>query len=283
MDIVKTAYVDIGELGYSLYLSAHLRWLKENTNHSLAIITSSDRKCLYKNLADLILDVPDDFYERFIGKQNCFGIGSPLLKGLREYFQKMLPSGYMIPEGFNFGGNRGFLLNKIIYKPYTYNKKLEGKKKILIFPRYRNYPPFSRRNLPELFYVKLIEALCNEFHDYEIETIGLTSGSYDIEVDKDNYKNGVKESADLQDMINECQLAVVAIGGISSLPRFSLLQKVPTFIIGHQKRRLTEDDNWMKTKVGFYKVAEGSFAKFNFEECINKSVLFIKGINNDNN
>lgn len=278
----KIAYVDIGELCWGLYLSAHLRWLKENTDYSLAIITSHDRKCLYKNSVDLILDTPPDFYKRFGGKGNCFGVGSPLRKGLKEYFQRMLPPGYTIHENFNFNCDRRFLLNKVVYKPYKYIKKLEGKKKILIFPRYRTYPAFSYANLPKSFYIELIKTLCDEFPNYEIKTRGLNYGAYSIwndEIGKNNYLNGVRENADLQDIIDECQLAVVAVGGISSLPRFSLLQKVPTFIIGHQKKRLTEDDNWLKTKVGFYKIGKYSFSKFNFEECIDEIVLFVKGIN----
>jgi len=288
---MKKMYVDIGELGWSIYLSAHLRWLRENTDYSLAITTLSDRKCLYKDSANLILDVPHDFHKKFKGEQNCFGLGLSSKKKLKEYFRKMLPSDYSIPEDFDFGGGSRFLLNKVIYKPYKYSKKLEGKKKILIFPRCRKHPSMSYATLPRSFYIELIKTLCDEFPSYEIKTRGLNHGAYSIwndEVRKSNYRNGVREKIDLQDTINECQLAIAAVGGISSLPRISLLQKVPTFVIGHQKKRLTEDDNWLKTKVGFYEVASGtqsrgrlkdSFTKFNFEDCIDKIVLFINEIN----
>jgi len=255
---MKKMYVDIGELGWSIYLSAHLRWLRENTDYSLAITTLSDRKCLYKDSANLILDVPHDFHKKFKGEQNCFGLGLSSKKKLKEYFRKMLPSDYSIPE---------------------------------IFPRCRKHPSMSYATLPRSFYIELIKTLCDEFPSYEIKTRGLNHGAYSIwndEVGKSNYRNGVREKIDLQDTINECQLAIAAVGGISSLPRISLLQKVPTFVIGHQKKRLTEDDNWLKTKVGFYEVASGtqsrgrlkdSFTKFNFEDCIDKIVLFINEIN----
>jgi len=273
----KIAYVDIGELGWSLYLSAHLRWLKENTDYSLAIIVSSDRKCLYGDSADLVLDVPYDFYEKFKGEQNCFGLYPPIRKKAREYFQKILPSDYVIPENFNFSCNRNFLMNKVIYKPYGYAKKLKGKEKILIFPRQREHPAFSYRNLSRSFYIELIEILCNEFPDYEVKTIGLNSGSYNIgEIKKNNYINGVKEGLDLQNMIDECQLAIAAIGGTSSLPKISLLQKVPTFIMGHEKKRFIEHENWLKTKTEFYKIGRYSYAKLNSKECINRIILFIK-------
>ena len=276
MDKFKLAFVDIGELSWSLYLSAHLRWLKENTNYSLAVITSFNRKCLYKGLTDLIFDIPCDFYEKFKGEQSCFGLCTPARKELKGYFQKLFPSDYIIPEYFNFGDSYSFLLNKVIYKPYTYSKKLEGRRKILIFPRYRSYLPFSNRNLPKSFYIKLIEVLCNEFHDYEIETSGLISGSYNIEVDKDNYKNEIKDKSDLQDLIDSCQLTVVAVGGVSAPPKISLLQGVPTFIIGHDKKRYIQRENWMNTKVGFYEVDEKEYAKIDIDDCIQAIVAFVR-------
>ncbi|GAG56334.1 unnamed protein product, partial [marine sediment metagenome] len=89
--MLKLAFVDIGELGWSLYLSAHLRWLKENTDYSLAIVTSPDRSCLYQNLANLLIDVPHDFYEKFTGEPNCLGLYPLDRKKVKEYFQGMLP------------------------------------------------------------------------------------------------------------------------------------------------------------------------------------------------
>jgi len=273
----KFAYPDIGELGWSLYLSGHLRWLKKNTDYSLAVITSPNRKCLYHGLVDLFLDIPSDFYEKFKGEPNCFGLYPPKEKELRGYFQKIIPSNYVIPENFNFGCPFNLILSKSIYKPYKYSKKLEGKKKILIFPRYRSHPAMSYANVPRLFYITLIEKLCDEFLDYEVKTKGIESGSYSIdEIKKCNYINGVKKSADLQDTIDECQLAKVAIGSQSSLPKLTLLQKVPTFMIGWQKDRHTRQDNWMNTKVGFYEIAKDSYANFDFKDCLSKIMNFVK-------
>jgi len=274
---MKIAYIDIGELGWSMYLSAHLKWLKKNTDYFLVMVTSPDRRCLYRDSVDLILGVPRDFYEKFTGEPNCFGLYPSKKKELRKYFQKILPSDYVIPGKFSFDCNRNLMLNKAIYKPYGYSKKLEGKKKILIFPRHRKHPLMSYANVPKSFYITLIETLCDEFPDLEIKTKGINSASYNIgEIKKSNYVNGVKESADLQDTIDECQLAKVALGSQSSLPKYTLLQGVPTFIFGHDKIRLTERENWMNTKVEYYEIAKNSYANFDFKDCISRIMNFTK-------
>ena len=283
MNIRKIAYVDIGELGWSLNLSAHLRWLKENTDYSLAVYTSPDRRCLYKESADLILDIPYNFYRKFRGEQECFGLHRGMPEEMKEYFQKLLPPGYTIPKKFNLDLNirnhYKFLSNKIIYKPYKYSKKLEGEKKILVFPRHRGSPSFTRRNIPELFYIKLIIVLCDEFLDYEVKTIGQKFNSHNIwndKIKKCNYRNGVKYNPDLQALIDECQLAIGAVGSQSALPKLTLLQGVPTFMIGHQRDRHVREENWMKTKVGFYEFRRKEYTKFNADDCIKAVIAFMK-------
>lgn len=278
MNMPKIMYIDIGELGWSLYLSAYLRWMKKQTGYSLAVVTSPDRKCLYRNSADLILDVPHDFYKKFTGEPNCLGLYPPQREELRGYFQKMLPPEYVIPGNFNFDCSHNFFLNKVIYKPYEYSKKLEGRKKILILPRHRKHTIMSYANVPKSFYITLIEALCDEFPSYEIKTRGLNPGSYNIEeIRKNNYVNGVREDASLQDTIDECQLVKVAMGSQSSLPKITLLQGIPTFIIGHQKDRHARRENWMNTKVEYYEVAKDSYANFDFKDCLSKIMNFTRG------
>jgi len=168
---------------------------------------------------------------------------------------------------------------KFIYKPYKYSKKLGGKRKILILPRCRKNPVMSYANVPKSFYITLIKVLCDEFPDYEIKTRGLNCGSYSIwndEIRKNNYLNGVRDNADLQDTIDECQLAKVALGSQSSLPKITLLQGIPTFMVGHQKDRHIGYENWMNTRAGFYEVAKNSYADFDFGDCLSKIVNFTR-------
>lgn len=83
-------------------------------------------------------------------------------------------------------------------------------------------------------------------------------------------------SEDVQDLIDRCQVAKVAIGSQSAPPKISLLQGVPTFIIGNERIRHVNSENWMRTKIGFYDVHKDSYYKFDFEDCEDKIISFIK-------
>lgn len=269
------AFVDIGELGWSLCLSAHVRWLKKNTDTAVAMIVRTDRKCLYEGLADVILDVPEIFYDKFESqKQNCFGLTRTTHGQLKDFFFPFIPTDYYIPDYFIFGCKLKFG-KEIVYGSYKYSNSNEGNAEILIFPRYRKDE--LRRNIPKSFYEHLIETLCDEFPELKIRTIGIDNGAYHINVSKPNYINGVGPENNLQEFIDRCQTARAAIGSQSSPPKISLLQGVPTFMIGHERDRHVRRDNWMGTKVGFYEINKGFYNKFNFMDCITKIVDFMRG------
>lgn len=285
---MKSAYVDIGELGWSLCLGAHLRWLGEQGKPVSLVMALPDRKCLYEGIVNEVLDVPPEFYADFKGQpQTCFGLGEISDKKLKEYFNQKLPPGYCVAALFSFHHlvynpdfgeerYRSTIKEQTIYAPYPYKKEAQGEKEILIFPRCRQEQQMkvNLRNLPKSFYIELINVLCNRFSELKIRTIGVTSGSYNIEMEHANYVNSVVKVGGLQEVIDRCQTAKVAIGSQSALAKLSLLQGVPTFIIGHEKKRHVEDENWMGTRVGFYEVFD--YCKFNYEECIEKIISFIE-------
>ena len=272
---MKEAFVDIGELGWSLYLSAHFRWLKKNTDTSIAVITYPDRRCLYEGLADIILDVPQAFYKKFdVEKQDCFGLHHVPNEMLIHFFLPFLPKGYNIPSYFIFRCVLNFE-NKLIYEPYPYSREIKGNGEVLIFPRYRSRG-WGSRNLPEDFYTQLIESLCDEFPELTIRTIGTNGGAYELSIDKPNYVDWIGKGGSLQDLIDRCQGALVAIGSQSAPPKISLLQGVPTFIVGHQKTRHMQKENWMNTKSGFFQIGRNKYSDFNFPACITQISNFVR-------
>jgi len=274
---MKRMYVDIGELGWSLYLSAHIRWLKQRIDDHIGIMTHTDRHCLYDSIADAVYKVPDDFYEKFNrSKASFFGLAGTPNEKLKNYFVKIFPPGYKFMGYF---GCYKTIKDKATFRSYLYNKELNGTKEILILPRCRNTGyHHNLRNLPEIFYVKMINALCDKFPDYTIRAMGIPSGAYNINgIKKANYVNDVREGADLQGLIDRCQVAVAAIGSQSAPPKITLLQDVPTFMMGHQRKRHVDIDNWMSTKVEFYDIPRDEYNSINSEDCINEIVSFIEG------
>lgn len=273
---LKLAFVDIGELGWSMYVNAHIRWHKQQGEVSVAVITYPDRRCLYEGLADVVIDVPKTFYERFDMRiQNCLGLQKILPDTLKRFFVPYLPAGYSIPGDFIIGCKWRYG-SRLVFEPYKYSEKLEGRQEILVFPRRRLGGWYSYRNLPESFYSQLIIKLCEEFPSLTVRTIGTAMGAYDINLNKTNYINYIGKNGSLQDMIDRCQTAVATVGSQSGPPKIALLQGVPTYMIGNQRHRHMKGENWMGTNVGFYQVTSDDYSKINVDECIKEIVMFIK-------
>ncbi len=269
----KFAFIDIGELGWSLYLSAHIRWIKKHTAAKVIVVSYADRKCLYEGIANHFMAVPDKFSKKYnILYQDSFKLRYVSWDELRLFFLPRIPSGFRIPE-YNEYPTR-FEVDTRIYAPYKYSKPPEPGKEILVFPRFRVFS----RNLPEDFYKRLIKRLCDEFPKVAVRTVGTKDGAYNMRVKRPNYINWVGKGETIQDLIDRCQSAVATVGSQSGPLKLSLLQGVPAFMIGHQKDRHTQDENWMHTKVGFYEIDKKEYTDFKFDDCIRKAVAFVKEI-----
>jgi len=273
---MKLAFMDIGELGWSMYVAAHVRWYKEKTDNSVAVMTYPDRRCLYEGLADVVIDLPEPFYTTFdMRRQNCLGIQKIMPGVLKNFLSAYLIDDYRVPDYFIMRCKPQFG-DKLIFRPYKYSKKIEGLSEILIFPRHRTGGWYSFRNLPKEFYVQLIDRLCVEFPDFLLRTIGTANAAYDINIGRSNYVNWIGKSRSLQEMIDRCQTAVAAVGSQSGPPKIALLQGVPTFMIGHQRHRHMVNENWSKTRVEFVEIKNNNYSNFDKEECINRIVSFIR-------
>lgn len=273
---MKLAFMDVGELGWSMYIAAHVRWYKEKTSDEVAVMTYPDRRCLYDGLADVVADLPSAFYTAFdTRRQNCLGIQKVPPDVVKNFLSAYLTNGYRVPDYFIMRCKPQFG-DKLIFKPYEYSRKIEGPPEILIFPRFRTGGWYSFRNLPREFYVQLIERLCEEFPKLIVRTIGTANAAYDINVSKPNYVNWVGKSKSLQDMIDRCQTAIAAMGSQSGPPKIALLQGVPTFMIGHQRHRHMANENWSKTRTEFVEIDNDNYADFDKGKCIDQIVDFIR-------
>ncbi len=270
----KLAFIDIGELGWSLYLSAHLRWLRKTDNSKMLVMSYPDRKCLYDNLADEFMNFPRRFYKKYdTNKQDGPNLRRVPWEELKIYFKRFVPKGYRILSPGDYP--RHINSDNRTFAPYGYSRPPNKKNEILVFPRCRDLI-WAQRNLPGNFYENVINRLCDRFPKLTVRTMGTTNGAYDLKIEKPNYINWIGKSEGLQDLIDRCQEAVCAIGGTSAPPKITLLQGVPTFIVGHEKARFVVKENWMETKVDFFQVDKRAYQTFNDTTCVDAIVHFTK-------
>jgi hypothetical protein len=287
---MREIWLDLGELGWSMYLSAHLRWLRQQGKKAEAVMTLEGRECLYEGLVKNIFSL--HWKDKKGMEPDCFGFyGLPDHK-LRAYFNAKVPAGYQLSETQPLTGWSWMEIfkNEMIFEPYPYKdkslnnlSKIIAMKEILVFPRYREAKPFCYKNLPKTFYVILVMRLCDEFPKCTIRTMGTKEGAYDItkeEIGRCNYINHIGKTPTIQALIDRCQCALGAVGSQSAPPKIMLLQNVPTFMIGHTRKRHQEEENWGKAKCGFCELGTSidSYNKFHSWDCINEIVKFFKEI-----
>jgi len=277
---MKEVLLDVGELGWSFYLSAHIRWLRSQKKPIPSVMVLPGREALYRGLANSILTVPDCAFKDFkMEQQNRFTFMNVGGQRLREYFEKHLPWDHYISRTQPFDCHlwHKVYVGQMLFRPYVPKMVWQGirKNEIHVFPRCRKSKYFSPRNLSISFYIDLLSRLCDEFKDCIIYTMGTKSGAYDINIDKENYMNFLDQTS-IESLLSGAPLVRCAIGSQSAPLKLMLLQKVPSFMIGHEKKRHTETENWLKTKVGFYEIGKNEYNNFYSPDCIDKIVEFIK-------
>ena len=272
----KLSFVDIGELGWSLYLAAHLRWLKDKADLDICVYTDKNREVLYDGLADRIRPIPTEISDHFKdAPPNCFGRYLIPDQDIRKYVNKHIPEDYPLSESIKFNCGRTFL-EKVTFKPYIQDMKTKVRNNILVFPRYRTHARHSFRNLPKSFYQDLINELCTEFNDISIISIGIPGQAYDIESDCINYWNLVSNTTTLKELFYLLTASICTIGGTSAPPKIAMLQGVPSYVIGHEKDRFVKEENWSKTPVKFREIDINDYNEINDPNCIKEIVEWIK-------
>jgi len=281
---MREVFLDIGELGWSFYLSAHMRWLKFMNKPIPAVVVLDGRELLYKNLTDKIWTVPSASIPFDVETQNRFTFHNVSGEMLRKHYSQHLIEGYYISKTQPFDCQfwHKIYAGQMLFRPYVSDLVWQGIKKneIHVFPRYRKSKHFAPRNLPKEFYADLLYKLCDEFPDCIIKIVGTKSGAYDINIDRKNFENILGETS-IEHLISGAPLVRCAIGSQSAPLKLMLLQSVPTFMIGHEKKRHIETENWMGTRAGFYEIAKNRYNDFDQypienKICIDKIVEFVK-------
>jgi len=260
-------FYDVGEIGWSMYLSAHINHLRLNSQENMIVCADKAKRVLYPEDVQFI-DIPPEVKEK-LGEFDLDGsclFDKETKKTvphtfIDKVFEEHFPDYHVVREHGSFLERRKFFNYKASAKMDVNAKTLIGDTRvILVFPRKRE-EKFSKRNLSEEFYTSLCKELCDKYSGHTIMAVGATGSSYDLSDFLDDYDNFLdlvswkdEESLDLFIAICNSGKVDLAIGSQSALPKISLLLNVPTFMLGHERERHIKIENWNNTRAGFYDV-----------------------------
>ncbi|MFC1545335.1 hypothetical protein ACFL44_01445 [Gemmatimonadota bacterium] len=260
-------YYDIGELGWSMYLAAHLKYL-HRTGKTASIIAPEAKRVFYRDCTQEILPVPEEWISRF-GHYPSDGthLYNPRTRRrikdqhlLSEPFRRAYPDYDIITVYSKFEGER-------VFEPYHHSRKAEelcGERLgdtpvILIFPRRRS-GKFRGRNIPRRQWEQIADTLCEVFSDCAVVAVGSAGGAWNnLKVSSSQFIDlvGWDDTLTLDMMVALCNTkqAIAAVGNQSGTVKITLLCGTPTYIFGHEKERHTVIENWACTDVDFWEVS----------------------------
>lgn len=280
-------YYDISELGWSMYLAAHLKYLYRQGKR-VGVICPASRKVLYRDCTEVILPMPRLFNDKFGSYPSDGNHLFDHKKNIRirdhnllsRPFKRSYPRFNIITKYSKFEGHR-------IFEPYEHDIKMEkyckeifgNKPVIIVFPRHRT-SKFRCRNIPRPSWVNIIRALCRAFPQAMIVSIGAINGAFDINISENNYRNLVihnnDETLDILVALCNSGQAICTVGNQSGTVKIALLCKTPTYIFGDEKERHSDIENWSKTDCGFWevKLTSDGYAIPRFQEMVKDIISF---------
>lgn len=281
-------FYDISELGWSMYLAAHLKYLKQKGKR-VGIICPKAKEVLYRDSAEIILPIPRLYTDKF---RKMMSDGNHLFdpdRNVRIRDQRLISTPFRraYPK-FNMITRYSKFENERVFAPYKHSKSIEefcyqkfaNTPVIIVFPRHRD-SKFKCRNIPRSGWINIIRNLCKAYPKACIISIGSISGAYDININESNYHNFVKHSDDetLDMLVCLCNTnqAVATVGNQSGTVKIALLCKTPTYIFGDEEDRHIRHENWSNTSVGFWKAKStvNGYNIPNFNDMISDIIQFI--------
>ena len=260
-------FYDIGELGHSVFLAAHIRYLYEK-GEKVAISTSKAKEVMYRGITDQWLPVPSEYYKMFGNLlPSNHGLFDPITKErllnhhvISQPFLRSYANKFTVVTEYS---KRYYHLT--IFEPYQHSKEAEAlayqlfqdKKIIVVFPRGRQ-SVFQCRNIDVEYWEQIIDSLCRHFDQHLILASGTKEGAFRIETNHKNYYNlvGYNPDVTLDVLVALCNTkqAVVTIGNQSAPPTISLLCGTPSYIFGHHDHMHTVEKNWKNTPSRFWEL-----------------------------
>lgn len=274
-----TSFIDAGELGWSLYLSAHIRWLREKSRPAAFecnVFTYPDRHALFGSCH--IHNHPHQFYMKFGAlPQEGFTFRGAKGDAMLAFYEPRHPASKRACNFVHPSEVKDAVFNRHehLFQPYVPTWGQVDKNYVLVMARRRTDEAFAWRNLPEHYWHSLICVLCERYRNLVVVSVGTHCGAYCINhVGYANYVNLVGTPTTIDDLLGLCSGSVVAIGSQSAPPKLSLLQGVPTFIIGHERKR-AESENWSGTPMGWFQCDGGHYSDLCVPVCLQNTMQFV--------
>lgn len=272
MSRIRKLFIDVGEIGWSQMLAAHMKYLVRELKEEVAVCCPSFKNIFYRDITNEIFPLTPEFIKEYGGYlPEGNHLYDPVNKVRIMDHNKMFKSFKDKYPKYEVILNYNKFITESIYEPYIASDAVKEyimlmtkrRNVILIFPRYRE-SKFQCRNLDLDVWISITNELIKANPDSIIVSIGSEKGSYNLSkyidscnlVDLTLYNNEYGLSL----LVGFCNLnlCICSIGSQSALVKISLLCGCPSFIIGDEERRHSVDENWMNTDVEFFKCKRSS-------------------------
>ena len=249
----------IGELGWlAQRWQGYLRHLKHNIfpEHKFFVMLNGQYHILVEDLVNWTVDLPEEFYKLNL-ETDCYEAplpGSPagtltptevwtnLIEYMRQFYNVEKSTELWTPRGVNMWVD----MQPQLFTKYTTEALVQSKRPIItVFPRGRTRA--AQRNVPEFVWHEVVEGLRQTF---DVVLCGTPTGACMVNYQAPGVDNLIGK-AGLDQVLFLLNNSVCSISSQSGPTHLSVLSMCPSYIIGHEQKRHTVDDNRFVTPTSF--------------------------------
>lgn len=249
----------VGELGWLVQRwQAYLRHLKQDVypDHKFFMMLNGQFHVIVQDFVAWTIDLPKDFYQLGL-ETDCYEAPlpgtaagaltpSPVWVNLIEYIRQFYNIEKAVELWTPRGVNTWIDMQPQLFTRYTTESLVESPRPIItVFPRGRARA--NNRNVPEFVWYDVVESLRQTFN---IILCGTPSGACLVNYQAPGVENLIGK-AGLDQVFHLLNNSVCSISSQSGPTHLSVLNMCPSYIIGHEQRRHTVDDNRFNTPTSF--------------------------------
>jgi len=280
------AFFFCGEVGWFLQRTqGYYRYLKLNEyqDRKFILMANIQFHVFVNDFVAYTIDLPQEFYDLGLetdGYEAPYPDSPPgsltppdVYAALIEYFRNF----YNVEKAIEIWTPRGCETKWINFQPQTFTRYrtdtvIESERPIItVFPRGRSRAP--QRNVPEFVWKETVDRLRQ---DFTVVLCGTPSGASLVDYDADNVINTINYVGDdkMDKTIEYICNSVCTISSQSGPTHISLFCECPSYIIGHERERHTENENRFSTPTSFRTVPD--YRAIDADTILNDVTTFIE-------